>query len=295
MLSILTTGGTIACTQDEAGALVPTITGAELARAAGLSDVDVNDVVRLDSSSITLAELDDVIARVHNELERTDVEAVVLTHGTDSMEETALALDLMHTWDKPVVITGAQRSFDHPETDGPKNLAGAAAAGRTLTPGVYVHFGSRTLPARGLRKAHTHDLDAFVSEPHGARPAPCERVLLDGFHVPIVAMYPGAPASVVAAVAATGVDGLVVAAMGSGNVSEQAGQEIGKLLEQDIPVVIATRVGRGPTELAYGGPGGGSTLADQGALASGPLSAAQARIALIVALAAGRDPRELLL
>lgn len=291
MISLLTTGGTIACTADTAGALVPTVSGEELVRAASLSDVRVTDLIRLDSSSISLADLDTLIAAVRKELADDAVTGVVLTHGTDSLEETAMALAMIHASDKPVVLTGAQRAFDHPDTDGPGNLRAAVDAARSAT-GVSVAFGGRLLPAAGLRKVHTSQLDAFDNPAwsDSRRTVPAAR--LSTFEVPVIAAYPGADGWLVEAAIEHGVDGLVIEGMGSGNMSEAFGRSVAYALEEGIPVVVATRVAFGEVSLAYGGAGGGATLRDQGAIGAGILSAGQARIALICALAAGVDPHE---
>lgn len=292
MISILTTGGTIACTMDADGALVPTVSGTELAQAAGLDNVRVTDLIRLDSSSLTLADLEHLLRTVRRELEDERVDGVVITHGTDSLEETALALSLTHTGAKPVVLTGAQRSFDHPESDGPDNLRAAVAAARSGA-GVHVAFGGRVLPAWGLRKVHTSRLDAFDNTARGTGPTGYTPTRIDLAEVPIVAAYPGAPAWLLDTVADSGVDGIVIEALGSGNMSSGFGEAAARALRESVPVVVATRVPHGEVTLAYGGQGGGATLADLGALSAGELSAGQARIALIVAQAAGVSPVEL--
>lgn len=141
IIAVVATGGTIACTTDDTGALVPTVSAAELVEAAREistpSDVEISpvDSVRLDSSSLSLTDLDDLLQRVHALLADDSIAGVVITHGTDSMEDTAMALELFHTGKKPVVITGAQRSFDHLESDGPQNLADAISYAANGAPG----------------------------------------------------------------------------------------------------------------------------------------------------------------
>ncbi|MCP1386704.1 asparaginase [Corynebacterium sp. TA-R-1] len=293
---VIATGGTIAATADATGARVPTLTGEELVRACGTDhDVRVYDATSLDSSAITLADLDMLSGLVHKALADDRISGVVLTHGTDSMAETALALDLVHTDPRPVVLTGAQRPADDPHPDGPGNLRRAieAAADRLRRGnGVLVHFAGDTWPARGLYKASTEDLGAFAltSERPMPRPAPVPRAELDGLRVPILRAWPGADGELVDTVAASRPDGIVVEALGSGNVSPAMGEAIGRAIDARIPVVIATSVPRGGVSFDYGGAGGGSTLGDLGALPAGFLSAGQARIALLAALAAGVDP-----
>ncbi|HZK32668.1 MAG TPA: asparaginase domain-containing protein, partial [Corynebacterium sp.] len=126
---LLATGGTIACTRDNTGALVPTAQARDLVAAAGVDhpQITTRDLTRLDSSSLTLSELDGLTAAVRESL-AAGAAGIVITHGTDSLEDTALALDLVHDSETPVVLTGAQRAFDHPAADGPANLRGALAA-----------------------------------------------------------------------------------------------------------------------------------------------------------------------
>ncbi|MCS5479354.1 asparaginase [Corynebacterium sp. YIM 101645] len=300
---LLTTGGTIACTTDESGALRPTVTGAELLSAIRdhlPHDLTAVDLVRLDSSAITLADIDGLVTAVQEALDSPDVDGVVVTHGTDSMEDTAFALDCFHADDRPVVLTGAQRAFDHPSSDGPGNLIDAvrlAADPLARRQGVLIAFGGWTIPARGAAKRHTTELDGFIStvprESH--RPAPVAAAPLAGIHVPVLAAWPGAGRSLVDAAVAAGARGLVIEALGSGNLGPGMGAGVADALDAGIPVVITSRVPSGEIVLAYGGDGGGATLGSKGAVGAGHLRAGQARMALVVALATGRDVRELLL
>lgn len=291
MISLLTTGGTIACTADATGALVPTVTGEELVSAAQLEGVRVADLLRLDSSSISLSDLDGLLERVRKELLDDSVTGIVLTHGTDSLEETAMALAMVHDSDKPVVLTGAQRAFDHPDSDGTGNLRDAVEAARTSA-GVLVAFGGRILPARGLRKVHTSNLDAFDNQAWNDRRRVVPVAELGGLDVPVLAASPGADGWVIDAAVERGADGLVIEALGSGNMSTGFGEAAARALEAGVAVVVATRVPFGEVSLAYGGAGGGATLGELGALGAGELGAGQARIALASALAAGVDPAE---
>ncbi|MGO2828513.1 asparaginase [Corynebacterium casei] len=300
-IAVVATGGTIACTLDEHGALVPTVSAAELVDAAlSLSAVPrVNtraiDSVRLDSSSLTLPDLDDLLQRVHALLADASIAGVVITHGTDSMEDTAMALELFHIGDKPVVITGAQRSFDHPDSDGPQNLADAIAYATTGAPGVSIRFGGLTVPARGAFKSHTSSLEAFAAVPTPMKTRPTLALTpLAGNDVVIISAWPGASRTMVDAAVASGAGGIIVEAMGSGNMGSQMGEGVADALEAGIPILITTRVPEGSVSLAYGGSGGGATLARNGALGTGTLRAGQARMMLLAALATGTDVAELL-
>lgn len=303
-IAVIATGGTIACTTDEHGALVPTVSAAELVEAARTFDgsalsadikTEAIDSVRLDSSSLTLEDLDDLLQRVHALLADATIAGVVITHGTDSMEDTAMALELFHTRTKPVVITGAQRSFDHPQSDGLSNLADAIIFAATSAPEVTIRFGGLSIPARGAFKSHTSSLEAFTAVPTPIRTRPTLPLTpLAGNDVTIISAWPGAPRNLVDAAVVAGAAGIIVEAMGSGNMGSQMGEGVADALEAGIPVLITTRVPEGSVSLAYGGSGGGATLARAGARGTGTLRAGQARMVLLAALASNTDVEELL-
>ncbi|RNE49478.1 asparaginase [Corynebacterium alimapuense] len=303
-ISLLATGGTIACTTDSSGALSPTITGTELAEHVqdllpAHITLSVRELTQLDSSAITLSELDALINAIQEELANPEVAGVVVTHGTDSMEDTALAVDIFHQQDAPVVLTGAQRAFDHPSSDGPGNLLEAielAADPLARGQGVLIAFGGWTIPARGAAKRHTNEIDAFISTTpiEVSRPAALSPASLSGIFVPVIAAWPGSGRELIDAALAAGAQGLIVEGLGSGNTGPQMGAGIQDALAQGIPVVITTRVPAGEVALAYAGAGGGSVLAAAGAVGAGYLRAGQARIVLIAALATGVDVRTLL-
>ena len=301
IIAVVATGGTIACTTDANGALVPTVSAAELVEAAREistpSDVDISaiDSVRLDSSSLSLTDLDDLLQRVHALLADDSIAGVVITHGTDSMEDTAMALELFHTGKKPVVITGAQRSFDHLESDGPQNLADAISYAANGAPGVSIRFGGLTIPARGAFKAHTSALEAFQATTQKIRTRPTLPLTpLAGQDVVIISAWPGAPRLLVDAAVASGINGIIVEGLGSGNMGSEMGEGVKDALDAGIPVLITTRVPEGSVTLAYGGDGGGATLAQAGALGTGTLRAGQARMVLLAALATDTDVSNLL-
>ncbi|QGU07791.1 L-asparaginase precursor [Corynebacterium occultum] len=299
---VLSTGGTIACTRGPEGSLIPTVSGEELV--SGLrsrfdpasTTFEVRELNRLDSSSMTLADVDEIITAVHRVYEDPEVSGVVVTHGTDTMEETAVAVDVFHTDPRPVVFTGSQLPFDHPEGDGPENLFEAAVvaadpAARGI--GTLIVFGHAVLPARGATKVHTSALNGFGSTAPAAHPRPRPlptQVPLRDVRVDIIAAWPGAPRTQVDAALAEGAQGLVVAALGAGNVGTELGVALGEALDAGVAVVISTRVAQGEVHGSYGGAGGGATLAAKGALGSAHYRPGQARMLLAAALAAGVDP-----
>src|SRR5699024_3453421 len=156
-IAVITTGGTIACTADADGHLLPTVSGEELLRPiaarfdASQFAFEIHELNRLDSSSMTFADIDELNTTIHQILEDPEVVGIVVTHGTDSMEETAIAVDTFHTDHRPVILTGAQKPSDHPEADGPGNLfesclIASDASARGI--GVLVVFGHAVIPAR---------------------------------------------------------------------------------------------------------------------------------------------------
>ncbi|AKK03506.1 asparaginase [Corynebacterium epidermidicanis] len=301
---VITTGGTIACTTDHNGVLLPTVSGEDLIAPIrsrfpnGSVVIEVRELTRLDSASMTLGDIDEIVSAVHEALDDAETTGVVVTHGTDSMEETAIAVDTFHTDPRPVVFTGAQKPADHPSADGPANLfeailVAADASARGI--GALIVFGHAVLPARGAMKWHTTDELAFATngpeEP--TRPDPVAPALLADVRIDVIYAYPGAPRTTVDALLEAGSQGIVVEAMGAGNVGRDLAQGLSHALEQGIPVVISTRTPRGDVHGSYGGAGGGATLAALGALGSTYFRAGQARILLAIAIATGRHPATL--
>ncbi|APT85080.1 asparaginase [Corynebacterium aquilae] len=301
---VLTTGGTIACTHAPGGELLPTVSGEELVapvrarfESTGV-DIVVRELNRMDSSSMTFADIDEIVEAVHDALDDEDVTGVVVTHGTDSMEETAVAVDTFHNDPRPVIFTGAQHSFDHPQADGPGNLFEAiviAGDSSARDIGALIVFGHAVIPARGATKWHTSDELAFATngpeEP--TRPDPIAPHKLADVRVDIVHAYAGASGDVVDALVEAGSQGLVVEAMGSGNVGSAMGAALARAMDKDIPVVISTRVPRGEVYGAYGGAGGGATLKAKGATGSTYMRSPQARVLLAIAIATGHHPATL--
>ncbi len=325
-VTVITTGGTIASLRGDTGAVAPALSGQELVPSVSVpSDIciTVKELVCLDSSAMTLADIDLILDAVDEAFEE-GAEGVVITHGTDSLEETAMAVDTFLTPGRRVILTGAMRPADDPYPDGPSNLSDAilAAAGHTshevgstagdgnnagalsivptVPDGAYIAFGGHLIPAWGAYKVSTESLEGFAFQQPcqdsarqvtSSRPA-LPRVPLAHTDVRIVAAWPGAPRSILDDAVADGAEGIVVEAMGSGNVGGQLAEGIGEALRHGIPVVISTRVPRGPVSGTYGSPGGGATLLARGALGSGYLRSPQARILLAAALACGVKPQD---
>ncbi|MCD2191185.1 asparaginase [Actinomycetospora soli] len=299
-LALLATGGTIA-TRATADGRAVSATAADLLAASG-TDLDVTPVDTAGRLSFA-AGLDDLAALARTVREAcADHDGVVLTHGTDTLEETAALLALTHDGRTPVTITGAQRPFDDPAPDGPGNLAAAlrwAAHGRH---GVTVTFAGQVLPAIGVRKVDAEALTAFAApgrgplasvDAHRVREhavAPATGLAEPPTTLPrvdVVAQYVGADDHAVTAAVDAGARGVVVAAFGAGNATPPVVGKARELLDRGIPVAVASRTGSGAVEGLYAG--GGADLARAGALFAGDLSPWQTRMLLAVAIAAHPD------
>jgi L-asparaginase len=309
---ILTTGGTIASLPDpETGAKRPALSGEELvASVPGLeavASVEVEEIVSVTSWNLTPADMLAVARRASAALAEPDIDGVVVTHGTDTLEETAFLVDLTLRAERPVVIVGAMRSADEPSADGPRNLLNAvrvAAAPEASGVGAVVAMGDEIHAARWVRKLDSGLASAFGSPRRGpigrVTPGslelpfvPPRGITVDlpeelTHEVPVVAGYAGMdPAVIDAVVEAGGAAGLVVEGSGSGNVPGSAMPGIRRAVERGLPVVAATRVPGGAGRSGYGSPGGGAELRELGVVGAGPLSSGKARLLLMTLLASG--------
>jgi L-asparaginase len=309
---VLATGGTISSRR--ANGVVTAVDDAAtvLSGVERSSDIAVEqrDVLRVGSYRMSFADLRTLVAEMSRQLDRGDVDGVVITHGTDAMEETAILLDLVHAGAKPVVLTGAQRAADVIDSDGPRNLRDAitvAADPAARGHGTMVVFGGSVYAARGVRKSHTVDLAAFSSPAgtigdvytgsarlHGvpARPEPLAIPDdgFDGVRVDLVAAHPGGDDALLRAAVAAGARGIVLAAMGIGNAPPGVADAIAEITRAGVVVALSTRVAAGPILPIYGD-GGGADLVAAGAVPVS-LPASQARIALALLLASDRSPAD---
>lgn len=293
LVAVIATGGTIASERTASGASMPSLTGESLLALLPDMSVDLKpiELMAKDSASLTLADMQEISAKVGELLADDVINGIVILHGTDAMEETALLVHLQHGLNKPVVFTGAQFTADHPKADGPANLAAAVAA--AIDPvnakrGVLVRFGGRLLPAWGLYKHSSDIADAFrQSRPLENPPSPRLTTALGSTRIDVVAIYPGCDSIHVDASLRADVHGIVLAALGSGNANPRLVEAVRRCTGVGVPVVVSSRVPDGLLVSSYGGGGGGHDLADAGAIHSSTLRPGQARILLAALVASG--------
>ena len=317
-IKLIATGGTIAMTCDSRGAAVPALRGEDLLAAvpaiAELATIEVEDFANIPSDYIGPQQWLALHQRVSEALACDATTAVIIAHGTDTLEETAFFLDLTLQSEKPIIVTGAQRNASLPNSDGPDNCLDAVRVALTRSArnsGVLVVMNQTILAARDAVKIHTHDRLGFgayenkvvgaidkgyVNFCHSAKikrlVRPKQPMALSAAtvkaqalpRVDIVAMYAGAQGDLITAAVAAGAKGVVVQALGAGNVNPSLFAAIKGAIEQGVVVVISTRVANGGVAPVYGYEGGGKTLVDAGAIMAGDLSPQKARVLLMLSL-----------
>jgi L-asparaginase len=309
---VLSTGGTIAMQDDgTAGGAVPRLGAADLA--AGLpADAPVlrtEEIVRLPSAHFTPDTLQTIHKRAVRALEEPRVPGVVVTHGTDTLEETAYLLDLTVPGDKPVVVTGAMRTASEVGYDGHANLLAAlrvAASPQSRGLGALVVMNDEIHAARRVTKMHTLSLDTFQSPGWGPIgrveggavivERRLERELLPWAglepHVALLKLAVGMASGPFEDAVARGARGIVIEALGGGRVPPWWLPAIEQARERGLPVVIASRCPSGRVWDAYGYPGACRDLVGLGCLFAAGINGQKARIKLMIVLAAARSAEE---
>lgn len=312
-VAIVFTGGTISMQPDPAGGGArPVLDGAQiLALAPGvgeIADLQPIDWGMVPASHLRFGQLLDIAALLRGQLARPDLDGAVVVQGTDTIEETAFAFDLLLTTDKPVVVTGAMRDASAPDYEGPRNLVDAvrcAVAPELAGLGVMVVMAGSILAAVEAVKAHTTALDAFGSR--DGRPlgrvvdnkvevtnAPNRRQSLPSVpssaveDVHLVSAVTGMDGTLVRCLAPLRPAGLVIAATGAGNTHPDVLEAAQDLIAAGTVVCLSTRCPAGAVAPIYGFPGGGATWRRAGALLS-KLDGPKTRVALALGLAAGLE------
>ena len=318
-LVVLGTGGTIAGTAGSSGDHTG-YTAAQLgirqllAQVPGLDTglIDCEQVAQIDSKDMDHPTWQRLALRVAHHLARPEVQGIVITHGTDTLEETAYFLHRVLAPPKPVVLTAAMRPATALQPDGPQNLLDAAAVARWPgAQGVVTVLAGKVISAADVRKVHSYRVDAFEAgdagvlaqveegqlrlrrawpdEPaHAAAASMLAREAADWPWVVVLGSHAGVDGRQLDALAGLGVAGIVVAATGNGTVNAALLPALARAHQAGVAVVRSSRC-------AYGAlvGEGADTLRQlpQGELApllagAGPLTPVQARIELMLTLAA---------
>lgn len=310
LVAIGALGGTVSMQSGAAGEGVKPSLGGEamlaaLPQLATLARLHVETLCLMPSASLDFKQLLDILRWAKAQVER-GASAVVLTQGTDALEEVAYFLDLLWPFDTPLILTGAMRPASHPGADGPANLLAALQVGLNASSrgrGVQVVINDQIHAAAHVRKTDSLAMGAFTSpgfgpvglmiegQPRYLKP-PVTRTVLpepsrDQHKVALLEATLGADTLLLDHVTELGYQGLVIAGFGAGHASAQWAQSL-ETIAQNMLVVVATRTGSGPTAIgAYGFVGGEIDLQDRGVVMAGFLCPRKSRVLLWLLLGSG--------
>ncbi|MBB6633531.1 asparaginase [Cohnella thailandensis] len=313
-IKLLTTGGTIAMSHDASTGKVDRPTNDVLSGwLNGEIEVVSEDVCNKSSPQMTLTELNALLRAVRDSLANPEIDGVVVTHGTDTLEETAYFLDLQLPWGKPVIVTGAMKASNDAGTDGPVNLMSAvyaAASGNARSRGVLVVMQDQIHAARYVTKTHTSSLLAFQSPESGPigwvrngkaefrysmEPAASyeDAAVLSLGSVFLVKAVLDMGADWLEFALSKGAEGIVLEAFGQGNVPPSLLPGIERAIAAGIPVVLVSRCIGGEPQGTYAYEGGGAMLTELGVVFARGLNGPKARLKLAVLLASKKNAAEI--
>ena len=302
---VLHTGGTISMQADATGAVVTSPENPMNHVSNPLEGIEVHalDFLNLPSPHIKPKHMLALYHKIREEADNYD--GVVITHGTDTLEETAYFLDTMEIPHMPIALTGAMRSSNELGSDGVYNYLSAlrvACDDKSADKGVLVVMNDEIHAAKYVTKTHTTNVGTFQTPTHGplglimkqeilyfktAEP----RVRFDLEHiqglVPIISAYAGMTDELIDMLDLEHLDGLVIQAFGAGNIPKETAQKLERLLQKGIPVALVSRCFNGIAEPVYAYQGGGVQLQESGVLFVKELNAQKARLKLLIAINAG--------
>ncbi|MEG0013785.1 MAG: asparaginase [Cellulosilyticaceae bacterium] len=312
---IIFTGGTISMTVDESiGAAIPTLSGEQILSMVSNIDkivhTEVLNFCEIPGPHMTVDKLIDLKKLIIDTLDREEIAGVLVTHGTDTLEETAYFLDLTINHSKPVVVVGAMRSSSELGYDGSSNLAAAvctAISPKARNKGVLVVLNNAVHLAAEVTKTNTLSLDTFQS-PYGPLGIVDTNDLIlyrdIAFMQHIDTDVVERKVDLIKAVldmddrfirlsVDSGAKGIVVEAMGRGNLPLAMLEGVKYALSKGVVVVIVSRCNSGRVFESYGYAGGGKELSDLGAIMGGEMRGPKARIKLMLALGRGCSREEI--
>ncbi len=313
---VVFTGGTFSMKIDEkTGGAVPYFHGEELLEmipeAKNLAEIEIYNFGNRPGPHMTPALMLDLSKKIREEISRSDIDGVIVTHGTDTLEETAYFLDLAVDTEKPIVVIGAMRTSSEPDWDGPRNLLDAIHIINEPNSeglGVLVCLNGEINAASEVTKTHTENIETFRSLDFGALgfvergkviynrlPRRLEKIITDDIddNVDLLKVYAGMDEKFFRFSADSGAHALVVEALGVGNVTPWAFKGIEYVRSKGIPVILVSRCPAGETLDIYGYDGAGKWLKKIGVIFAEYLNGQKARIKTIIALKKAKDEEEL--
>lgn len=313
-LLVIHTGGTISMSQDQSNKVVTNDTNPISMHQDVINQyaqIDELNPFNVPSPHMTIQHVKQLKDIILEAVTNKYYDGFVITHGTDTLEETAFLLDLILGIEQPVVITGAMRSSNEIGSDGLYNYISAirvASDEKARHKGVMVVFNDEIHTARNVTKTHTSNTNTFQSPNYGPlgvltkdrvqfhhmpyRQQALENVN-DKLNVPLVKAYMGMPGDIFSFYSREGIDGMVIEALGQGNIPPSALEGIQQLVSLNIPIVLVSRSFNGIVSPTYAYDGGGYQLAQQGFIFSNGLNGPKARLKLLVALSNNLDKAEI--
>ena len=308
---VLHTGGTISMQADDSGAVVTSQENPMNHVSNPLEGVEVHalDFFNLPSPHIKPKHMLALYQKIKEEADHYD--GFVITHGTDTLEETAYFLDTMEVPHKPIVLTGAMRSSNELGSDGVYNYLSAlrvASDNKAADKGVLVVMNDEIHAAKYVTKTHTTNVSTFQTPPHGPlglimkyeilyfkTAEPRVRFDLDRIQglVPIIPVYAGMTEELLDLLPVDQLDGLIIQAFGAGNVPKETSQKLNALIQEGLPIALVSRCFNGIAEPVYAYEGGGVCLQKAGVFFVKELNAQKARLKLLIAINAGLTGDEL--
>ncbi|MFR5263924.1 asparaginase [Clostridium sp.] len=308
-IAVVFNGGTISMKVDEKiHAAVPNLTGEEImAKVRGIEDyaeIEDHTFSSLPSPHMTIELMTELSKFISGLIKREDIDGVVITHGTDTLEETAYFLDLTIKTNKPIVVTGAMRSSSELGYDGPANLTAAictAASKESEDRGVLVCFNGELNSAKEVTKANSMALNAFRTPNFGPigivdnnrvifyrEVADCDYIPIEKVSekVAIIKCAAGIENDFINLAIENGYKGIVIEALGRGNVPPTMVEPIKRAIDKGIVVVLTSRCFEGRVYDSYGYAGGGKELTNMGVILGESMPSQKIRIKLLLLLSA---------
>ena len=315
-IAVVFNGGTISMKVDEnIQAAVPTLTGAQImAKVTGIeryANIEEHNFSSLPSPHVSIDLMLELSKEIQTLAKREDIDGIVVTHGTDTLEETSYLVDLTTNTEKPIVFTGAMRSSSELGYDGPANLAASictAASEEARGRGVLICFNGELNSAKEVTKANSMALNAFRTPNFGPigivdnnRVIFYREVVDDEYievdkireKVAIIKCAASTESDFIDFAIEKGYKGLVIDGLGRGNVPPTMVGGIERAIKANIPVVLTSRCFEGRVFGSYGYEGGGMQLKNSGVIFGESMPSQKARIKLILMLSAEKSLEEI--